>query len=755
MAITFGKTNEMIKSQFQESTSFFELRIIRIKEDKSLDQNTKDWFIKRYEEKINILKNTYECLDEVINEKRLQGIFVDENSATLKSLNNTSNNKDPFEDMSHSTKKLRVAKAFKVLGAILLPVVGTIPFLISLNKAKKKHEAITNILRSENNEIKNFVNTKKRPYDATIGQNIAFSEVDMQNLLKTQSEIQRLQNLLTSSALNPIEKKNLTEKLIALKEYAQNNNYTLSTGILDSAEFKTKLDKKNDNINAFYTKNNTAVNSTSPFANFKDAYDEIVKLDKIKEEANSMLADSSGNQILLDIIKKADNRKSTIITQLENFITTNIPTLITTLNTTLPANTLPTTKEECNNKKTSLKNVYDNDFTSKFGSGVESVSSKLAELGISTTALDNFKSIYDSKVSWLDAEIAKYNTKETVSEYLNFIQDSLTKFELSGEYHKDNLNNINIDDAQALLNEIKTKLDYLKNSKALLDNSQKTNLVHFISSLDEANNQFLDKKAEIGYTKIGFKNYQNLAETDTNNLDLSRLTLLLSQLETTNNDINQENYLQTFLSDGGQQKDLIQLKSDIAKKIAEAKQKEQELTVQQTANDQEFENISSHIESILSDISSNNYTLPWLQSNKESLTNYIDRLDDSTFTSNLSVSKQFEVSALKQRATTTKTYITKTMQAEEDFKNALSTHETKFEELQKRLVSAQTTPKGLKSLLNDYNTLLGSIGFLELQYHEDLSEIKDLIKKSIETIENMIENKKNRTVLIPEQNQTT
>ena len=328
----FGNVNDMTRGQFNTAIEYYRNRINAINEDASISKNTKLWFIETYQARIKSLESTLSSLNEAINAAKSSGALINDETTSLSKLGRTSTSTGNFDNYSQNARKHKVSQRWKILGACLLPVVGTIPFLISWKRAKKRHKDINTKIAQENIELGNFVNHEKRPYEKTLLTSTKFTEAEMINLLEDTTELTRIETLALTGAISPIEKTNLTKKLVELREFAQKNGYPL-IGVLSNPAFRTKTDKTDIKITA----HETTYNSTPATAtNLKDAYDAIKKLQDLRAEVQT-LYNETRNSRLETLLNNIDSRIATLKGNAKTAIENGVNDIVANVNAVVAA----------------------------------------------------------------------------------------------------------------------------------------------------------------------------------------------------------------------------------------------------------------------------------------------------------------------------------------------------------------------------------------------------------------------------------
>ena len=423
MVNEFGNINKMTLDQFEIAMKYYEDKIAAIKEDSTISESTKDWFLELYNTRVAFLNKTFKELQTTINAARSSGKFVNEATATLDSLSRSKTDIGSLSQMSQNKKKYKVKQAFKIVGAVLLPLVGTIPFLVSFKRAKKRFKDINKALVQENIDLGNFVNESQKPYEKGLLTRTPFSERDMQNMLDHQTEIIRLQNIL-ATPISPIEKKNLTAKLLALKEYAQKNGYSLDPGVLNGPEFKTKTDEKNNTVNQIKT--DTAAVPVTP-AKLNEVYNRIQQLQTLKEKAEALLSpttkDPEVQARIADIDGKIATLKTIAISAVENGAT-NITADLNSKVTTSAA------RVDLQASNSDLESVYTS--TAEYGVDIKTAKKMAEEIGIppeKVALIDGVTSTYDSLKAANDTKLKPFLDQDKYSSLLSEAETILNDLE--------------------------------------------------------------------------------------------------------------------------------------------------------------------------------------------------------------------------------------------------------------------------------------------------------------------------------------
>ncbi len=488
MVNEFGNINKMTLDQFETAMKYYEDKIAAIKEDSTISESTKNWFLELYNTRVAFLNKTFKELQTTINSARSSGVFVNEATATLDSLGRTKTDIGSFSQMSQNKKKYKVKQAFKIVGAVLLPLVGTIPFLVSFKRAKKRFKDVNKALVQENIDLGNFVNESQKPYEKGLLTRTPFSERDMQNMLDNQTEITRLQNILATAPISPIEKKNLTAKLLALKEYAQKNGYALNPGVLSGPEFKTKTDDKNNTVNQIKT--DTAAISVAP-AKLKDVYDRIQQLQKLKEKAEALLSPTAKDPEVQARIAEIDGKIATLKTVAIAAVENGANTITADLNSKV---TTSTAKVDLQASNTDLEAVYTS--TAEYGVDVKTAKKMAEEIGVppeKIALIDGVTSTYDSLKAANDTKLKPFLDQDKYADLLSEAETILTDLEtLKNDATKyAALTLEEIIDANSKLSVANSRLKEAKGMSPLV--SDKLNIADLLTKYSVLNSDFTKK----------------------------------------------------------------------------------------------------------------------------------------------------------------------------------------------------------------------------------------------------------------------
>lgn len=515
----FGDINEMTKDQFKKAIEYYEKRIEKIKEDDSIDEPTKQWFINLYNKKIKELKNLLKTLEKEISSEKASR-YVNEETATFNSLGKTQTGSAIIEDVEPDNAKHAKQQKRRKIGAILLGftgigLIGTIILSRKIAKAKKFYNSLNVVSEKENTDLANFVNAEIRPYEATLGKKGKFSETEMQSLLEDQSEILRLEAILTSGSLNPVEKKNLIEKLVGLKQYAEDNGYTLEPGVLTDPKYETKKEKLDAKISAIETSVNS-INDTP--TKLDEARERVRKLEEEKEKAQRLLEENPGNAKLQAIIANADTKISNIKTKATQIIENGSNNKIGALN----GESVPTSTNvaDYTTYDTEIKKAYDK--TADYGVSVDEAETIAKELGIPYSKITDVKTRYNELKSENDSKLyaleEKKNKEKEINELINDIKADLKLFDSGKDLNLDSVADadkpvISIK-SRRVLDRVKLKLEKLKELTAG-DDTYADDYVVLYQTYDENN----DKLEAIENTLEASEDGLAEIETHVNGLD--------------------------------------------------------------------------------------------------------------------------------------------------------------------------------------------------------------------------------------------
>ena len=494
----FGNINDMTKKQFNTAIEYYRNKVKMLNEDTSISEESKAWFLERYNERIKSLEATLQDLNASINAAKNSGVLVNDETVTLNSLGRTSTANDNFNQLAQDANRHRTSQRWKIIGACLLPVVGTIPFLISWKRAKKRHREINTRIAQENIELGNFVNHERRPYEATLLTSTKFTDAEMANLLEDTAELSRIEALALTGPISPIERKNLTTKLIAVREFGQKNGYTM-TGILTNAAFRTKTDKTEIQITAHETTyNGTPATAT----NLKAAYDAIKTLENLRAEVQSLYNETK-NSRLETLLNNIDSRITALKGNAKTAINAGVNGIVTSVNGITPA----TTDEAgytaaINNVESAAVAANTN-----FGSGVNAEQAKkmAEEIGFDDQSdeyrkFDEIESAKTTKKTEFETNLKQVKGE---AELRQNIADNLNELERVLTHRLDPLspiNEVNIKEAFIYRAEAESAYNYLSQNIASLTPAEKatfdrlrTRYLAHESNLNTKNQEFASK----------------------------------------------------------------------------------------------------------------------------------------------------------------------------------------------------------------------------------------------------------------------
>ncbi len=308
MAIEFGNINKMTRDNFETAINYYEEKLTKMQSDESIDENTKKYFVDLYTARIKKLKTLLRDLDNEIVAAKSVG-YVNDKTATFESLGKTKSDSGTMSTISQDQEKYERAQFWRFVGAVLLPIVGTIPFIKKMIKAKKEFKAIENAKVQENIDLGKLVQSERRPYEKNLGKKGNFSEAEKQILLSNQAEISRLEAALEDDSLNPTERKNLVAKLADLRKYAQENGYEIEDGVLADESYETAKDKDERKIGEL---SGEIEGVTEDIENLVDAQEKVHKLEAQKKEAEKLLEKYPDNATLQELVDNADVKIETI-----------------------------------------------------------------------------------------------------------------------------------------------------------------------------------------------------------------------------------------------------------------------------------------------------------------------------------------------------------------------------------------------------------------------------------------------------------
>ena len=432
MATIFGNINNMTLAQFKKAIEYYENKINTLKEDVSLSDDAKAYFTNLYKKRVKSLTKTQQKLEAVIANARTAGIYVNEKTATFNSLGKPQSGPNDFASMAQNQKKYKRAQFFRILGIVLLPFVGTIPFIRAYKRAKQKYKDIQNAMSKENTDLKTFVHNEHRPYDNKLTTSESLSNEEIEQILTLPGEVARLENILTSSSLSPAEKKNLTAKLIEIKTYAQENGFTLDPTVLTSSKFDTEKDKAVKNINTIKTDVATETTFTPSSLDIKQLHEKYEKLTVIAEKITAALDESPDNADLLTAQTTINTSIENVKTEVKNQVTSKSNKIISDLN---GKKATGSAKADFVNSNTDLDAIY-NSVSTNFGTSLEETKTIASELGGDVSAIEKITETYNNLKNNNNSKLAEIetaeNNKKTFDEELakvkNFVNTWNSKF---------------------------------------------------------------------------------------------------------------------------------------------------------------------------------------------------------------------------------------------------------------------------------------------------------------------------------------
>lgn len=472
MLTDFGNINAMNKSQIQTAIDYYNDKIAKMSKDETISDKTREWFLNQYSARVNALNGTMQKLQNAINRAKLSGVLVNEQTASLDSFGLSSSSAGNFSHLSQDRHKQKVKQRLKVIGACLLPVVGTIPFLVSIRRSKRRYKAVQSRLTQENIELDNFITSTKRPYEANLLSAEMFTDEQKQSLLQDPAEISRMETLLASGTISPIEKANLTKKLSNLREFAQQNGYNASAILTDSA-FKTEADKTQDKTNKFQADYN-AVSSSG--ANLKEIYDSIKTLETIKNDTQALLNRNPKNTALKTLVSDIDSKIAGLKAGATTLTKDGIAEIVNKISSVAVSSTAPTVGDY-NTAIASVETASTSPST-KFGTGVsiENAKQMAEDLGIIDPDKSPFEEIDKIKTTKTNGFTASRDALQNESDTKTNIANNLTKLQNALKELKNikPITKYNLDDAEDYLEEAESAYTYLFSVKGKLDSTQKT-----------------------------------------------------------------------------------------------------------------------------------------------------------------------------------------------------------------------------------------------------------------------------------------
>ncbi len=285
----FGHVGDMTKSDFKVAIDYFKSKLNKIQNDNSINKKTKAFFVRRYNKRINELTKSYQRLSEMIGKKRSAGDYVNENKTTLSSLHMNSG-KDSFRNLYSSSGAYGIAQALKIVGAVVFPIVGTIPLIKSFLRSRKRRK----MLRNENIDMRDFVARQERTYDENLLSDKELTNDEIMHILDKKGEVDRLQDILdnaSTNGLNPFQIKNLSAKLKKIREFAQKNGYESDVRytLPDETKYQTDIDKFNESVKLLDTEEEGIHIEGAASENLVDAHKKYQQITNIKQRAEELL----------------------------------------------------------------------------------------------------------------------------------------------------------------------------------------------------------------------------------------------------------------------------------------------------------------------------------------------------------------------------------------------------------------------------------------------------------------------------------
>ena len=327
----------------------------------------------------------------------------------------------------------------------------------------------------------------------------------MINLLEDTPELTRIETLALTGAISPIEKTNLTKKLVELREFAQKNGYPL-IGVLSNPAFRTKTDKTDIKITA----HETTYNSTPATAtNLKDAYDAIKKLQDLRAEVQT-LYNETRNSRLETLLNNIDSRIATLKGNAKTAIENGVNDIVANVNAVVAA----TNDEPGYTAAIASVEARATATNTNFGTGVNiDQAKKMAEeIGFDDqtdeyikfseveNARSNKKSGFETELNKVKSEADfRLNISNNISELDRVLRSKLGPLSSIADIDT-NINEINIKEAFIYLAEAKSAYAYLEQNisnltaaeKALFTPLQKDYL-DYKAKLEKKNQEFASK----------------------------------------------------------------------------------------------------------------------------------------------------------------------------------------------------------------------------------------------------------------------
>lgn len=570
MPFDFGNIYAMSQNDFQTATEYYRGRIELITNDDSISAAVKRWFVKEYTKKIKRLEKANQKLQETINqvESRIDPatgtpVYVNRETATINSLNGTTKTGNkPFKNLGVGNVRHNIAQILRIVGAVCLPLIGSIPFGIAFHRSRKRHK----LRAQENIALNRFVNDSSRTFDAALISTTPFTEKEMQELLENPREIQRLVNLTlsTSNDLNPKQKAILTEKLTALKAYAQKNGYpTTAITPLASTTFNTSTDKINDSFTAI---------STTP-TDLRAAYDDIKRLENLKTQAEALLEADKDNTVIKNLITSIDGKITTLKTAAQTFVDNGLSALSADLSSaTVPESDRDET--HLRNSNRNLDNFYNDNTRFRTGGSavlsVEEAKTLATELGLNVSAFDTTAKIRTNAKAANQAKLTIVENYDRLLEESDHILNTVLS-----DSSIDALESGDLATAKANLDKAKANLDNLRdNSRYITDTSKTARYTALMARYSTVNARFETHSNDLTADENDFNSYRSTISSITTTGDIHTLKSNISTIEFVLSKITTPEYASIFNSIGRSSdlsnliKDANLLKSQIEQEIA-------------------------------------------------------------------------------------------------------------------------------------------------------------------------------------------
>lgn len=526
MAIEFGNINKMTRDNFETAINYYEEKLTKMQSDESIDENTKKYFVDLYTARIKELKKLLRDLDNEIVVAKAGG-YVNEKTATFESLGKAKSDSGTMDNISQNQEKYERAQFWRFVGAVLLPIVGTIPFIKKMIKAKKEFKAIENAKVQENIDLGKFVQDEKRPYEKNLGKKGNFSEAEKQILLSNQAEISRLEAALEDDTLNPAERKNLVAKLADLRKYAQENGYEIEDGVLADEAYETDKDKDERRIGELAG----AVGEVSDeIENLVDAQEKVHRLEAQKKEAEKLLEKYPDNAELLNIIDNVDDKIESVINNTENFLAEKGQKHLDDI-AAIELLSEDATMEQFNSWKNRCDAVLYN--TSYYGVSIQKADEILEDIAPELRTYT--QQVYDAYAAMpIDETKEKINRKTNVENLMQLVENDLKAF-TEGDYSEDkDYTAEEVIQQREVLNRVKANLEKLKNEYGISETDAKYGTRY--------------SDAKLNYNNLNAKVAEREEDTNAYLTSLEMCTNKLNDVET-NFDTLKLNDIQTMLND--------------------------------------------------------------------------------------------------------------------------------------------------------------------------------------------------------------